>query len=484
MSFFEKYSPSTISDVIGNKNQIDIIKNWLVKYEINRKICAENPKRRKKNTPQNEGGTHSCLFVVGDHGVGKTCVVKLLLNKHNYSVHNVNLSQIGTNKNKNVDEVVDKILNMGNIFDNLAQENTCSPVILVDEIESANSQVEKNFIASLVKKNEEKWICPIIFISNGKHSKTTTYIKKNSNIVTFTQPTIENMKKILLRICAAEKMKLDNVKSCERIVEHSQRDIRRLISTLQDLKTNFGKTRITATHIEEYFKSSKQKDSDIHIYKATADMIVDYKSINDCLRLYVGERVIIPLVMHQNYIKCLSKYRPDNKQTITLASDISSSIAMGDVIENYIYSDQNWDMQEVHGFMSCVYPSYKMSNEKINSNVEMLAKYLDFPVDLNRTSIKRINYKNVANSNACLKNLDVTDFIMLNKLIRKLLAENKIEECVELFRNYNIGIDGFESVLKIDKINDTKTILPTQTRKKIIQLLDDNTQQRNDSVLF
>lgn len=125
-----------------------------------------------------------------------------------------------------------------------------------------------------------------------------------------------------------------------------------------------------------------------------------------------------------------------------------------------------------------------MSNEKINSNVEMLAKYLDFPVDLNRTSIKRINYKNVANSNACLKNLDVTDFIMLNKLIRKLLAENKIEECVELFRNYNIGIDGFESVLKIDKINDTKTILPTQTRKKIIQLLDDNTQQRNDSVLF
>ena len=53
-----------------------------------------------------------------------------------------------------------------NIFDKMNGLNDNNDVLLIDEIESANSPVEKSFIQSLLKKNEEKWFFPIIFISS------------------------------------------------------------------------------------------------------------------------------------------------------------------------------------------------------------------------------------------------------------------------------------------------------------------------------
>jgi hypothetical protein len=56
-------------------------------------------------------------------------------------------------------------------------------------------------------------------------------------------------------------------------------------------------------------------------------------------------------------------------------------------------------------------------------------------------------------------------------LIRKLLSEDKINECVNIFKGYKANVENIESILKIDKINETKTILPSIVRKKLVQLL-------------
>jgi hypothetical protein len=255
------------------------------------------------------------------------------------------------------------------------------------------------------------------------------------------------------------------------IIEHCQKDFRRLLSILQDLQINYGKKNLDQEDVEEYCRLSKRKDTDVHIYKAAADMILNYQSIDECLRLYEGEKVIIPLVMHQNYIKCINNYLPNGNKAFGLAHEIAGSIATGDLIENYIYSDQNWDMQEVHGFLTCANPSFKLSSEKLNANGEHLSQSLNFPIDLNRTSIKRINHRNVVNSNMCLKNLEIKDFIYANRLIRRLIHDDKLEDCANLFDKYGAKVENIESVLKIDKINETKTVIPTQIKKKLTQLL-------------
>jgi len=392
-----------------------------------------------------------------------------ILNQLGFKVQTVNLSKIGSNKN--VIDNVNKLTVGSNVYSKLNDEEKEKIAVVIDELESAISPVEKNFILTLLKKNEERWFFPILFISSGKHSKLNTTIKTNSNVVSFYRPTNDVLMKLLCLIGQKEKMCFENENVGNMIVEYSQNDFRRLTSILQDLKTMYAGKQITKKHVLEYCKMFKKKDTDIDIYRAATKMFIDYESIDDCLRLYEGEKVIIPLVMHQNYIKCINNFHPNGGKSFKIVNDISKSMAYGDIIEDYIYSDQNWDMKEVHGFLTCIYTSYKLHVNKLNVHPEYLKQSLEFPYDLNRTSIKQINKRNVTNSNGCLKNMEIKDFIFANRLIRQLIADHKIEECADLFSKYGAKVENIESILKIDKINETKTVIPTQIKKKLTQLL-------------
>lgn len=489
ISFNEKYYPKQLDSIIGNKSQINQIKFWLNNFYANKKKILNDPKKRKKikieldgdanltetageyNNDFSYGKTqneHSCMILLGDHGVGKTCTMTAVLNSLKYDYQYINLTKIGSNKN--IIENIGKLMNNSNILNHLNNDKFNNPAIIIDEVESANSPIEKNFILTLLKKNEEKWYCPIIFISNGKHSKTITLLKKNSIIVNFIQPNNNDLMLFFLKICNSEKIKCENENVANKIIEYAQKDYRRLLSLIEDLQSNYN-NKITNDNVIEYLSLSKQKDFDIDIYKATANMIVNYKNIDECLRLYEGEKVIIPLVMHQNYIKCITDYHSMGSKLFNLSNYIAKSIAIGDVVENYIYSDQNWDMLEIHGFLTCVVPSFVLSNEKLKITEGQLKNMLKFPIDLNRTSIKKINKKNVVNSNICLKNFDIKDFIYANRLIRKLIDDGKLEKCAQLFDGYNVTIDNIESILKIDKINKTKQVISTQVKKKLSSLL-------------
>jgi hypothetical protein len=187
--------------------------------------------------------------------------------------------------------------------------------------------------------------------------------------------------------------------------------------------------------------------------------------MDECLRLYGGEKVILPLMIHQNYPKCLTEYKNNEPDVLSLATKLSESISTGDIIENNIYSDQNWDMQDVHCFYTCINPAYNLTNAKINANPEYLKLHLDFPNDLNRTSIKKINKRNVINANVYLKNMDIRDFMNANTLTKKLIDDKKIEECASIYKNYDAKAETITSVLKIDKINADKNQQPTNIKK-------------------
>lgn len=498
INFLEKYKPKTPSDVIGNRAQIGLIKDWLSKYADNKKAVLSDPKKKKKSKIslsedkkddsieiiQNEKKIvhkkempKSSMLIVGDHGVGKTCTISAVLTQMKYDIHFINLAKIGAVKN--YEDTVKKIFRDNNIFYHFENNKKENIAVVVDSIESAISPVEKNFILTLLRKNDEAWNFPVIFISDGKHSKITTILKKNTNVVTFFPPTNDKLMKLLLKISHNEKIKFvsDTVEKSEamaqKLIAHSQKDFRRLISILQDFKIDYDSDSITDENVDDYCKMTKMKDLDVDIYRATANMIIHYNDIDECLRLYEGEKVIIPLVMQQNCIKCIAQYNENGDHAFKLANKIATSIAFGDVVENHIYSDQNWDMQEVHGFLTCVSPAFNMFNEKMDISGESLKYSLSFPMDLNRTSIRKINKKNVINSNNCLKNLEIKDFIFLNKLVKKLITNNKLKECTNLFKKYNMTVENLESVLKIDKINEAKTILPSQTKKILSKYLSD-----------
>ena len=530
--FVDKYKPVQLSDIFGNRTQIQQIKNWISKFNDGKKMIGQSKKRRKiniamfedneenhseennndsseivydpnmseqikkKNNKNQIDTQHSCLLITGKHGTGKSCTVSCVLQNMNYKVQNINVSKkcaikmkssksnkankinkstskTGGKINKNLEKLIDDVINGINICDNLNNEYQEKKVMVIDNIESINSQIEKNFILALLKKNELCWHVPIIFISNGKHSKLLTIMKKNSNIVYFQEPSVDNLTKLLIKVYTNEDMFFEDKEVATKIINKSQRDYRRLLQITEDLKISHGDIKITNKIIDEYLDLCKMKDLDLDIYRVASNMILNYTNILDCLKQYESEKVIIPLMLHQNYIKCISKFgnHKQTKNKYDLINSIATSMAVGDVLEDYIYSDQNWDMQEVHGFLTCVYPSYKLTNEKLNAHSEFLPKMLAFPSDFNRTSIKYINKKNVTNSNICLKNMEIHDFIIANKLVKNLIKDGQINECARLFKPYNAKTENIESMLKINKINENKHTLPAAIKKKLISLL-------------
>lgn len=528
-----KYKPNSLSEVIGNRSQIQKIKDWISKFNDGKKTVGQSKKQRKLNITffkdDEDGGyennnfgeinsdeveetddvdytnnatldtgdkkkgksttevQHSCMLAIGKHGVGKTCTILNTLKQMGCTVQNINVSEKCTVKaksgkistkdtsnkkaNKSLEKLIDSVVNGINICDNLNDTIKENKVIVIDEIESINSQLEKNFVLALLKKNELFWHCPVIFISDGKHSRLSTIIKKNSNIVYFNEPSNENLMKLLVKVYTAEELYFEDEKVANKIIAGSQKDYRKLLQIVEDLKISYDKKKITNEFIDNYFELCKAKDLDLDIYRVATDMILSYRNINETLRLYESEKVTIPLMLHQNYIKCINTYHKNPNDKFDLINTIANSMAMGDVLEDYIYSDQNWDMQEIHGFLTCVFPSYVMSNEKLTNDNMWLMNSLKYPADFNKTSIKYINKKNVTNSNVYLKNMEIDDFIMANKLIKNLLKDGKIAECAEIFNAYGATSDNIESMLKINKIIETKPALAPGIKKKLSSLL-------------
>lgn len=507
LSWAEKYRPKLIKNVVGNSKAIKSILSWLNEYEQNKKIQMVNPKKKKKNkitinddldssdteetrdidinapiitsTAKSYNSSyendHSCMVILGDHGVGKTCTALAVLSEKKYRAKMINLGKISSIKN--IDEYVEKVMKDIHIFNHLIGMNDMKSVIVVDEIQSVSSQIEKHFIEKVLELNEKFWYCPVIFISSNIHNKVISTLKEISKIVYFQQPTSDHLQLLLLTICKKENMTLENVSVANKIIDHSQKDYRRLLFVLNDLRLNYG-LNITNIMIDEYCVLSKKKDTDIDIYKATASMIINYQNIDECMRLYEGEKVIIPLMIHQNYIKCINDFYNKKEKSYELANDIALSIAKGDLIENYIYNDQNWDMQEVHGFFACVKPSFRLSSEKMNVTEGVIRSVIKFPDDFNKVSITRINKKNIVNSTNCLKNFEINDFIYANKLIKLLIEQDHISECADLFSGYGATVEVIESVLKIDKINETKTALQSVIKKKFNQILGTNKKKK------
>src|SRR5690625_1209183 len=66
MNFLDKYKPTTLSDLVGNATQFQLVNEFL--QQFNTKNVVENPN----------------LLIVGPNGIGKTSVVDICIEKNNF----------------------------------------------------------------------------------------------------------------------------------------------------------------------------------------------------------------------------------------------------------------------------------------------------------------------------------------------------------------------------------------------------------------
>lgn len=474
--WLSKYSPKETNDLLCDQRIVTFIKQWLSDFKKNKQInfsknkgktkrikisindgdlsCSDNEKVSEKKTSKQYKPN---LLVQGSHGIGKSSAINVIIKECDYEVNVINFS---FKNSKNVKDILNGILYGRNII-NMINGNKKHIVLVIDEVESISSQTEKKFITSLIKYNDTCYFFPIIFISNTKHNKIISDIKKKSVVLRFPDPTLTDIYKLGKHISNIESIIYDNDNTYEQIIYYSQNDIRKLIIVLADIKKIFG-SKITCSNVDSYLNSIIKKDVETELYDTTRDILFYYKDIDTCFKSYNTEKVLLPLMVQQNYINILNR-----KNNLSDICQISDLLSCGDIIENNIYSEQNWDIQDIHGLYTCVYPCFILDNIKKKNSQK-----IEFTTDLNKTSIKNINKKNIICVSKYLKNSNIYDVMYISKIIKKLIDKKQFDKCVEIFKIYGIKMDGYESLLKIDKIDNSKAILTYKQKRELMAQLN------------
>lgn len=441
--FTEKYSPKSISEIIGNKSSISKFEKWI-------KSIGD----RDENF----------LILSGKNGIGKTIISKILLDTYNYNPIIIYPEDI---KNYRQNDEFNDFYNLNNSinkkinFKNIKNKNIA---LLFDDTETITLTSEKKYIMNIFKNKINSSI-PIIFICNNNHSKLLNDLKKNCQEIKFFSPSSYDLKNLIKKICGGEKIKIDNDGSLDVLIELSQYDIRRLLNLIEDFNYNY-KT-LSNKNIEKFKKQTLLKDTNIGLYDATRILLNDDLEFDNIYKIYESEKVLLPLMIQENYYKKICNSKKSVEKKLDSIVSISDSISFGDNVETSIYTDQNWYLQEIHGFFTCIKPS-KLSNEFTH---QVLGNLIQFSSDLNKTSLKNINKKNINNLQKIIGNKSVEEILLLCKLTNYCFEKEEYNTIINILKNYKSKLDikDIELCLKIDKTIDFIT-LKTKDKKKIIKL--------------
>jgi hypothetical protein len=227
---------------------------------------------------------------------------------------------------------------------------------------------------------------------------------------------------------------------------------------------------------KDYIKKSEKKNIDCDLFDAVRHIFYNYKSIEQNKKYYNNEKVLLPLILHENYYKDIFNRLNTNiigKENIEeLIMKISDSISNGDLIETNIYSEQNWHLQNMHNFASCIVPCQLLNSTGHYNCLNDLKYKMSFSTELNKTSLKNINRKNITNINMALSdNLD--DYLNMGKIINHLINKQNYKELHKLYEYFQTINPVFaakliEILVKIDKTNTKYNNLTTKIKKKII----------------
>lgn len=482
-----KYYPRRQEDLIGNYSNIQSIKTWIASFDTNKKkvlklIQEANALAKAKAEKRGKNGKigkptrrkrinnlqqTSCLLVTGDNGVGKTVGVNIVLKQLGYEVKCINFGEM--KNNKDVKSTLGTLKKIKNVVD-MRMGQPKKYAIIIDKIENISAKTGKSNILAFQKDNDLNWHFPIIFVSSNKHSKLLNDLGKVCTTVMFNYPSSFELEQLTDKIIKTEHLNISS-EAKDLIIQHAQFDIGRLITILQDLNTVFAGEKITSKKFEVYVSNSGKKNISVGINRATEGLLYQYLGINKCSEYFKENKTLMALMAQQHYYSAVFARNLPLEQSLETLREVSQCISFGDIIENSIYGSQSWELQEIHGFNTCTMTSYYVDKYTKDNHPELGSIPIEFAQDLNRTSIKNINKKNINNIEKCFKNKSIYDYIMINKILRELISNNQLEECVKLLVGYDISIDNIKSLLKIDKIKNAKNNLTSKQKNELLELL-------------
>jgi hypothetical protein len=435
MSLYNKYYPKLNTEFGKNNNNINIILKWITNFNKNK---------------------FASLLIYGPHGSGKSYIINTILKNNKINIKNINFIKLKTYSD--IESYLTELSRSVDINSLLNGNSINSNIILIDESNIENILQEKLLLLKLLKINNDKHICPIIFVFGTTHNKILNEIKKKSINCYINSPDYDDLKLLLLKICIGEKITIKPVNIVDKLIDNCQNDYRKLINNFIDLVSNYAihnkKNILINTNVfNDYNKLLFKKDIEYDLFYTENKLFNDYLGLQNSLKLYNFERILIPLSVHQHYLdkynEMLQKNIGNKQQILKSIKNINKSLSIADLIDSYINNEQKWNLLNLHGFFSCGLTSYELNLFKFKHNYK-----LKFPIDMNKTSIQKSNTKHILQSYRIFNFIDPINYIYLIKIIKNNIT-NK-DKILDIIKFYHLNINDFENVLRINKINSLK----------------------------
>ena len=288
--FVDKYAPKSVSDIIGHKEQIKQITEWLQSWDG---VTTQYPDKRG-------------ILITGPPGIGKTTCAHLIASACGYKVKEYNASDT-----RSISALKGMIA--------LGIRRLIKEVIVMDEIDGLSERGGVGEIATILKKTS----VPIICIANDKPPKLRPIINACLDIK-FNRPVKSTIATTLLKIAKKEGIDITSA-ALETLCEKSGNDIRSILNNLEFYGSDIP-------------DSSKDANLRLNLFSATQRLIGNKKlSLDDAADLVFVDYGMIPLMVQEAYIAS-SKHSLDDVVTA------SEFISTADLMDKYIHQKQDWNL--------------------------------------------------------------------------------------------------------------------------------------------
>ena len=420
----------------------------------------------------NTKSTSKLLLVYGESGIGKTYFIESHLSKK------LKLKPLTNDK---IDQLMDEKPSNYSSFLSLFFD-----VITFDDIDDKkkimviNEKTLYNFekcIKIIIKLIDDsiKLNYPIIIIIDSEHKKLITNLEKKAITIRFNKPGNDEVKKILNMILIKNnisdkidprtKGKISNTLN-NKICELSNNNLNKVFVLVNNLINNYcdiinDSKVITKNNFIEFLKDTVENNNKNNIYVSNYKLLTKYESIEQAMELYNNDNIDNPLIMEESYTQKIIAYENANG-TIEPIKDIvvrlTKSFTYSNLIDTYIYNSQQWtNLKRIYGYFSCVLPSYLLS--KIEIDYSPNVKFLS---DMNKTSIQKINTKQIFNVYENFDIINIDYYIYIGNYIKSIISQcsdskkdNKllIKKFNEFVKYYKINQSTIERLLKINKLD-------------------------------
>jgi replication factor C subunit 1 len=300
----DRYAPKTLADVIGHKESISQLSQWL------------------KAWPAQGRGA----LISGPPGIGKSTMAHLIAKTAGYTITEYNASDT-------------RSISMLRGMFGLGMKRLQKEVVIMDEVDGFSAQDRGGVgeLADLIRKSN----CPIICIANQLSPKLAP-LQKACLVVKCSRPVKSTIATAMLGLCKKEGVVISKA-DLETLCETGGNDIRSIVNQLQ-----YGGTNVPPYPSPDVSQSgganntnllSSQKDATLRLdlFSATQKLMSNKRvSLHEADDFVYVDYGMVPLMVQEAYLAA--------SRSLDEAVSASEQISFGDMMSTRQWKTQDWSL--------------------------------------------------------------------------------------------------------------------------------------------